>query len=143
MMFSLTPRFDNNLFDDMDKYFNRGWDFFRRETANPMRTDVEEKDGNYELTIDMPGFDKDDIKAELKDGYLTVSAEKKDDKEDKNDNGYVMRERYSGACSRTFYVGDHVTENDIKAAFRNGTLKLTFPKEAEKKVPESKLISIE
>lgn len=145
-MLSLTPRtFGMNLFDDMDDFFdNRNWGFFRDSRPNVMKTDVREKDGFYLMTMDLPGFDKDDIKAELKDGYLTITAEKNDDSENRDeDKGWVVHERHSGSCSRTFYVGEDITENDIKAAFKNGTLNLSFPKEKAPEEKESKFIAIE
>ena len=108
-----------------------------------MRTDVQEKDGLYLMKMDLPGFDKNDIKAELKDGYLTIRAEKNEDTEEKNENGFVMRERYSGSCSRSFYVGKDITEEDIQAAFQNGTLCLSFPAEKPKKEEERKYIAIQ
>ncbi|MDD6255693.1 MAG: Hsp20/alpha crystallin family protein [Eubacteriales bacterium] len=145
-MLSLTPRtFGMNLFDDMDNFFdNRNWRFFRDSTPDIMKTDIKEKDGLYLLTMDLPGFRKEDIKAELKDGYLTITAEKNSEDENKEDNeGWVVHERHSGSCSRTFYVGDNITENDIKAAFKDGTLNLSFPKEKAPAEPEKKYIAIE
>ena len=94
-----------------------------------MRTDVKDTDNGYEVTIDMPGVKKEDIKAELKDGSLTISAVSGYSNDEKDENGtYIRRERYSGSCSRSFYVGDAVTQEDIKAKFENGTLKLMIPK---------------
>ena len=108
-----------------------------------MKTDIKEEDGLYLLSMDLPGYDKNDIKAELKNGYLTISAEKHENRESNENNGYVVRERYSGSCSRSFFVGDHVTEEDIKAAYSNGTLQLSFPKEAPQQIAQSKYIAIE
>ncbi|MGI6206327.1 MAG: Hsp20/alpha crystallin family protein [Anaerovoracaceae bacterium] len=145
-MLSLTPRtFGMNLFDDMDNFFNnKNWGFFGKTSPDIMKTDIKEKDGLYLLTMDLPGFDKSDIKAELKDGYLTITAEKNEENQDKNDEkGWVVHERHSGSCSRTFYVGEDITENDIKAAFKNGTLNLSFPKEKAPVQPEGKYIAIE
>ena len=93
------------------------------------------------MEIDIPGFDKDDIKIELQEGYLTITAEKDDEKEDKHAK-YLKRERFSGMCSRSYYVGDNVREEDIKANFKNGILTVEFPKEPEKKVEEKKYIPI-
>ncbi len=97
------------------------------------------------MDIDLPGYDKDDVSAEVKDGYLTISANKTEDKDEKDDDGkYLRRERYVGSMSRSFYVGDDMTEKDIKAAFKNGTLSVCVPKKEEKKqVPEKHLIAIE
>lgn len=145
-MLSILPRTNNfgmSFFDDMDRMFETP--FFRTAPAVPsMKTDIREEDGLYLMTMDLPGFDKENIKIELKNGYLTISAEQNSSKEEtKEKNGYVVRERSCGSCSRSFYVGDHVTENDVKAAYKDGTLNLSFPKEAPKSVPESKYIMIE
>lgn len=146
-MLSLTPRTNfgalsfNDFVDDM---FSSP--FFRRSrTQMPsMKTDIKEKDGMYLLDIDLPGFEKENIKAELNDGYLTISAAR-NTSEDKSDeeSGYVYRERSCGSCSRSFYVGNSVKEEDIKAAYNNGTLSLTFPKEAPQQIEEKKYIAIE
>ena len=110
-----------------------------------MKTDVRDTKDGYELDIDMPGFAKEDIKAELKDGYLTISAASKKDNDQKDENGkYIRRERYAGSCSRSFYVGDQISQEDVKAKFENGILKLSIPKKEEKPaVEENKYISIE
>ena len=110
-----------------------------------MKTDIKENEGSYELDIDLPGFKKDEITAELKDGYLTVSAAKGLDKDEEDKKGhYIRQERYSGAMSRTFYVGEDVKQEDIKAKFENGILSLSVPKPVEqKKVETSKHIAIE
>ena len=98
----------------------------------------------YEVAVDLPGFKKDEIQLELNDGYLTISAEKGLDKEEKDKKDkYIRRERYAGSMSRTFYVGESVTENDIHAKYENGILTLDVPKEEAKKVPEKRYISIE
>ena len=146
-MLSMLPRTNNfgmSLFDDMNSMFDTP--FFRNaQTAPAMKTDIKEKDGLYLMTMDLPGFDKDNIKIQLKDGYLTVTAEQKEEKEENEEEkgGYIVRERNYGSCSRSFYVGDHVTENDVKAAYKDGALHLSFPKEAPKEVPETKYIAIE
>ena len=128
----------NNVFDD---FFNTP--FFTRTESNMMKTDIKEHDNCYDLTIDLPGVKKDDIKAELNDGYLTVSAESNTSKDEKDDNGkYICRERYSGSYSRSFYVGDAVTEQDISAKFENGTLKLTVPKKEALPEKQNKYIAI-
>ena len=110
-----------------------------------MRTDIKETDAGFELTIDLPGFKKDDVQAELKDGYLTIAAQTQSESEDKDEKGtYVRKERFSGKCSRTFYVGDDIEEDDIKAKFEDGTLKIDVPKKQEQpKLEEKKTISIE
>lgn len=102
-----------------------------------MRTDIQELDEKYLLNIDIPGFEKEDIKAELKDGYLTVMAEKNESNEEKDKAGnYIRRERYYGKCQRSFYVGDGITQEDIKGAFKNGTLSLEIPKKDAKQIEQ-------
>ena len=146
-MLSLTPRANfgalsfNDFVDDMfSSPFFRG----SRTQMPSMKTDIKEKDDMYLLDIDLPGFEKENIKAELNDGYLTISATR-NTSEDKSDeeSGYVYRERSCGSCSRSFYVGNSVKEEDIKAAYNNGTLSLTFPKEAPQQIEEKKYIAIE
>lgn len=147
--------FGENLFDD----FFGGFPFYDdkavRETekklyggrANQiMKTDIKEKEDGYELEIDLPGFKKDEVQAKLENGYLTISAAKGLDKDeqDKETGRYIRRERYAGACSRSFYVGEEVTQKEIKAEFQHGILKLFVPKKEQKPaVEESKYISIE
>ena len=110
-----------------------------------MKTDIREKEDGYELDMDLPGFKKEDIKAELHEGVLTISAAKNLDKDQKDEKGrYIRKERYSGAMSRSFYVGDALTEEDISAKFEDGILKLSIPKKTPKpEVPEKKYIAIE
>ena len=111
-----------------------------------MKTDIKETDDGYELVIDLPGFKKEEVKASLENGYLTISAEKAldEDEKEKKSGRYIRRERYEGSCSRSFYVGEDVTEEDIKANFQHGILTLFVPKkEAKPAVEEKKTISIE
>ena len=104
-----------------------------------MRTDIKETDAGFELTIDLPGFKKDDVQAELKDGYLTIAAQTQSESEDKDEKGtYVRKERFSGKCSRTFYVGDDIEEDDIRAKFEDGVLKIAVPKKQEQPKLEEK-----
>ena len=119
--------------------------FVRGNTSGLMQTDVKEKDSDYEITMNLPGFKKEDVKGELKDGHLVVTAStSSDDGEKDKDGKYIRRERYSGTCSRSFYVGDNITQEDIKAKFEDGTLKLTIPKkDAKPAVEDKKFISIE
>ena len=115
-----------------------------RNTTNQMRTDIKETENEYQLDIELPGFKKEDVKAQLKDGYLTVSVSTEKNEEEKDEEGcFIRKERYSGSMSRSFYVGEEVHESDIKAKFEDGILKLAFPKEQPKKVEEPKYISIE
>ena len=139
--------FGEDLFDDF-----MGYPTGRQAAANAypqvkdmMKTDILDVDGNYELSMDLPGFRKEDVKIQLKDGYLNIQASRTENKDDKDNNGkYVHRERYTGQCSRSFYVGKELEHEDIHAKYDNGVLTVTFPKEAKKKVPEEKkFISIE
>ena len=108
-------------------------------------SDVKELDNGYEIDMELPGFAKEDVKAELNDGYLTISAEHKDTNDEKDKKGkYIRKERYYGKCQRSFYVGEHVTEEDVKAKFENGILQLFVPKkETKPEVEEKKYIAIE
>ena len=140
--------FGEDLFDDF-----MGYPTGRQAAANAypqvkdmMKTDILDVDGNYELEIDLPGFKKDEVTAELNDGYLTVSAAKglDQDEQEKETGKYIRRERYAGACQRSYYVGEDITEEDIKAEFKHGILKLFVPKkEVKPAVEEKKYISIE
>ncbi|MBR2562887.1 MAG: Hsp20/alpha crystallin family protein [Eubacterium sp.] len=118
---------------------------YGKKASRIMKTDVHELDDTYELDIDLPGFTKEDIKLSLKNGCLIVSANKNLDKDEKDRKGKLIRqERYSGSMQRSFYVGEAVTEEEVKAKFEHGVLKLTVPKkEEQEKVPEKKLIAIE
>lgn len=134
--------------DPFDAFFNAAsapMQAMQKMSPTLMRTDIKENDGGYELTIDLPGFKKDDVQAELKDGYLTINAQTQGESEDKDEQGtYVRKERFSGKCSRTFYVGDDVEEDDIKAKFEDGVLKIAVPKKQEQpKLEEKKTIAIE
>ncbi len=137
--------FGERLFDDwMDGFpFNDRVPEVRMNQL--MKTDIREHEGGYELDIDMPGFKKEDLKAELKDGYLTIEGHTSRSEDEKDKNGkYIRRERFSGSCKRTFYVGEEVTEEDIKAKFEDGILKLSVPKkQAQPKVEQKKYIAIE
>ena len=143
----LVPRNNNlgvSLFDNMFDDFFKDPFFARNNTAKVMKTDIQEKDNNYVLDMDLPGYDKEDVKAQLKDGYLTITAQKNTNNEQKDEQGnYIRRERYCGKCSRSFYVGDSIKEEDIKASFNNGILELTFPKEVSQKEDDMKYITID
>ena len=145
---TLVPRNNNlgfSLFDNMFDDMFRDPFFTSSNTTKLMKTDIQEKDDKYILDMDLPGYDKEDIKAQLKDGYLTISAQKNTSNDEKDEKGnYIRRERYCGKCSRSFYVGDSIKEEDIKASFNNGILELTFPKEApQKEEEEMKYITID
>ena len=145
----LMPRiFGENLFDEFfDDFVRPTRRVVRYNTPSTtiMKTDVKETEGSYELDIDLPGYKKEDVKAELKDGYLTISAATNTNNDQKDENGkYIRRERYYGNCSRSFYVGENITQEDIKARFEDGILKIVVPKkEAKPAVEEKKYISIE
>lgn len=136
--------FLSNFTDPFDGFFGT-FPEMPRMSQNLMRTDAKETETGYELTIDLPGFPKEGVQAELKDGYLTVTAETKKETDDKDKKGtYLRQERFTGKCSRTFYVGDDVNEEDIKAHFDNGTLKVDVPKKVEQpKADEKRTISID
>ena len=143
--------FGESLFDDMfpfdDSFFtSKKNPLYGKNASRVMKTDIKENEGSYELDIDLPGFKKDEITAELKDGYLTVSAAKGLDEEedDKKTGRYIRRERYAGACERSFYVGEDVTQEDIKGEYKHGILKLFVPKKEAKPVSnDPKYITIE
>ena len=133
------PWMDDNM--DMKKTEKK---LYGRRAARLMKTDIKEQDNGYELVIDLPGFKKDEINAQLDNGYLTISASKGLDKEEKNKEGkYIRKERYAGAMSRSFYVGDEVTQADIKARYEDGILRLSVPKKEKKAVENNKYIAIE
>ena len=134
--------FGENLFDD---FFDYPFVKNEAESNGLMKTDVKDTEHGYEITMNLPGVKKEDVKAALKDGYLTISATSDSKKEEKNDKGlYIRRERYTGSCSRSFYVGEDVQQEDIKAEFKHGILKLFVPKkEAKPAVEEKKHIAIE
>ena len=140
--------FGENLFDDFfgDPFgmMPRGRDpLYGKHAKNLMRTDVRETEDTYELDVDLPGFKKDEIHIELKNGYLTISAAKGLDKDEKAPEGkYIRQERYTGACSRSFYVGTDLQPKDVNAKFTDGILELTFPKEAPKKEPDVTRVEI-
>lgn len=136
--------FDNG-FSRMNNYLaNSGNALYGHRVKDLMKTDVREKDGNYIVDIDLPGFTKDDVNVKLENGYLTVSTSKSLDKESKDKKGNVIRkERYSGNLGRSFYVGDDINKNDIHAKYENGVLTLTLPKKDAKRIEEDKNIAIE
>ena len=135
--------FGENLFDDFmdfpfdDDFWGRRNPLYGKNAKRMMKTDIRETDGSYELDVDLPGFKKDEIKASLENGYLTISAAKGLDKDEKDEEGkYIRQERYAGAMSRSFYVGKDITQEDIKAKYEDGILKLTIPKKEKKPVVE-------
>ncbi len=147
--------FGEDLFDD----FMRDFPFYDDKQArkaekklyghrgkNLMKTDIRETDSSYEMEMDLPGFTKDEVKVSLENGYLTIQAAKglDQDEQEKKTSRYIRRERYAGACERSFYVGENVTQEDIKGEFKHGILRLSIPKKEEKPAePEKKYIIIE
>ena len=142
--------FNDNVFDDFFEfpfYDDRAEKkLYGHHAANLMKTDIQEHDDGYTLEMDLPGFKKEEIQIELNNGYMTISAAKglDEDEKDKKSGKYIRRERYTGSCQRSFYVGEDMTEEDIKGEFKHGILRLFVPKkEAKAAVPERKFIAIE
>ncbi len=140
--------FGESLFDDLFDDFSKPSKYFAKYNTpanSVMSTDVKETDDKYEMDISLPGYNKEDIKMQLKNGYLTITAQTQSDNDQKDDDGkYIRRERFYGTCSRNFYVGKNLTQEDITAKFENGVLKVSVPK--KEKVPaveENKYIAIE
>ncbi len=141
--------FSENLFDDM---FNSAFNMFPEidrtrygnQARNVMKTDVRETDSSYLLDVDLPGFKKDEVKLELKEGYLTITAAKNVNNDQKDQEGhYIRQERYTGQVCRSFYVGEAVRPEDLHAKFEDGILQITVPKQPQKMIPESTYIDIE
>ena len=138
----MTNFFDNSL---LDNFFSVPSDTYRNKsnTTGLMQTDIKESDTEYEISMNLPGFKKENVKGELKDGYLVITATNAEDETDKNVK-YLCRERYSGGCSRSFYVGEEITQQDIKAKFENGVLTFIVPKiDKTARAKETKFISID
>lgn len=144
--------FHNGLFDDL---FYDPFDFvpgpmyqgrdplYGKHAKNIMKTDISENGDHYEMAVDLPGFKKEDVQLKLEDGYLTIAASKNMDRDEKDENDrYIRRERWSGQCSRSFYVGDAIRPQDVSAKFEDGILRLTLPKAAQE-LPQNNLIEIE
>ena len=131
-----------NEFDLLGEMFRDP--FFTDYESKVMKTDIKEKKDKYLIDIELPGYEKDNIKIDVEDGYLTVHAEIDANKEEKDEGKFVRKERYMGSCSRSFYVGNEVQSEDIKASFKNGMLKLEIPKKEEQKaLPEKKYVQID
>lgn len=139
-MMMIPRKHDFDLLEDMfgdDPFFTEG-------ESKLMRTDIKEKKDKYVIDIDLPGYEKNEIKVNIQDGYLVVNAKVQKAEDKKEEGKFVRKERYTGECSRSFYVGDSVKEEDVKAKFHNGTLTLEVPKKDEKEeIPETKYIEIE
>ncbi len=136
--------FDDDWFNDKE-FRNMEKKLYGHRAKNVMNTDVKETEDGYELEMDLPGFRKEEVSVELNDGYITIRAAKglDEDEKEKKTGKYIRRERYSGACERSFYVGEEVTQQDIKASFKHGILRLDIPKKEVKKVEQNNFISIE
>ena len=144
--------FGENLFDDWmddfgfrDNFFGGKNPLYGKHAKNMMKTEVRETDDAYEVDIDLPGFKKDEVTAELNDGYITISAAKGLDKDekDKKTGKYIRKERYAGSMSRSFYVGEGITQDEISAKYENGILQLKIPKKTDKAVAGKNYIAIE
>ena len=142
--------FTENLFDDFfndfdEDFFGKKNPLYGKHARNMMKTDVRETDDAYEVDIDLPGFKKDEVTAELNDGYITISAAKGLDKDekDKKTGKYIRKERYAGSMSRSFYVGEGITQDEISAKYENGILQLKIPKKTDKAVAGKNYIAIE
>ena len=136
----LVPR--KNNFDLWDELFNDP--FFNHHESKVMKTDIKENESNYDILVDLPGYEKENIKIDVENGYLNITASMKKENNEEDKGKYVRRERYFGEATRSFYVGEDIKDEDIKATFKNGTLKLTIPKKEDKKeIPSKKYIEIE
>ena len=146
--------FGENLFDDFFGDFPFYYDdramkdaekkLYGHKANHVMKTDIKEMNNGYELIVDLPGFKKDEVQVQLKDGYLTISATKGLDKDEEDKKGnYIRRERYAGSTSRSFYVGNGVKNEDVHAKFENGVLRLSIPKKAAEEIEADKYVSIE
>ena len=137
----LVPR--RNSFDLLDDIFDEP--MFKMPHSDMMKTDIKEHKHGYELIVDLPGYEKDNIKMSIEDGYLTINAKTTHEVNEGNEESkFVRKERYFGECSRSFYVGENIEDKDIKASYKNGVLNISIPKkEAKKEIPEKKYIQIE
>lgn len=138
--------FSNNFFDDFMNFSFPDVEktLYGKHAAHMMSTDLKETENGYEMSIDLPGFKKDEVQVQLKDGYLTISAAKGLDKDEQDKKGnYIRRERYAGSSSRSFYVGNGLKNEDVHAKFENGVLRLSLPKKAAEEIEADKYISIE
>ncbi|MCM1191011.1 MAG: Hsp20/alpha crystallin family protein [Butyrivibrio sp.] len=141
--------FGEDLFDEwmggaLSSFADLNRQLYGKNTKSMMKTDVKEIDGGYQVAVEMPGFDKNEISVELDKGYLTITASKDMNQDEQDENGkYIRRERYSGTMQRSFYVGENVQQEDIKAKYENGVLKLEVPKEDTQKIQQSRYIAIE
>ena len=134
----LVPRRSN--FDLFDDFF--GDDFFNKKESSLMKSDIKETKDKYIIEMDLPGYEKENINISLKDGYLSISAKVNKEKDESNEEKFVRKERFYGECSRSFYVGDNVEQEDVDAEFKNGILRIDIPKKDERVEKETKYIEI-
>ena len=137
MMPSVNDSFFNGFMKPFDDLFDFSNQFFDHNSKHLLKTDIKEVEGGYELDMELPGYKKDEIQAKLDHGYLTIQAQKKEEKEEKNQENFIRRERYQGSVSRSFYVGNNIKQEDIKASFDNGILHLIVPKAVIEQSKES------
>ena len=138
-MMMIPRRNDFDLLDDLFKD-----PFFSNHESKMMKTDIKENENGYSIVVDLPGYEKENIKIDVEEGYLTIHASMNEENNDEENGKFVRRERYFGECSRSFYVGEAVETEDVKASFKNGTLKLEVPKkEKQKEIVEKKYVQIE
>ena len=140
--------FGDNLFDDWMGFPFRSFEnmdrrLYGRHADHIMKTDVKEVGTDYEVAVDLPGFKKDQVQLQLENGYLTITASKEMDEEKKQGHKIIRQERYAGSMQRSFYVGEDLTADEVKAKFEDGVLTLTFPKKEARQIPEHKTIMIE
>lgn len=139
---SLGNDFFNDSMDSIRDMFRAPFEHGNKVSL--MSTDIQDLGESYQMEVELPGYKKEDLKADLKDGYLTISAQKKEQQDQKDNEGrFVRRERYLGSCQRSFYVGEHITQEDVKANFEDGVLKLVIPKKEAPAVEEKKYIAIQ
>ncbi|MCD7866985.1 MAG: Hsp20/alpha crystallin family protein [Clostridiales bacterium] len=136
--------FGDDLFDDFMR-FPGDHEFHGRPAPELMKTDIRDTGDSYELDIDLPGYKKEDVKLQLKEGYLTIQATRNENNDEKDSSGkYIRRERFMGQCSRSFFIGKNIEQREVHAKFQDGILKVTFPKqETKKEIDDRKFISIE
>ena len=140
--------FGDNLFDDwmgfpFPSFENMDRRLYGRHADHIMKTDVKEVGTDYEVAVDLPGFKKDQVQLQLENGYLTITASKEMDEEKKQGHKIIRQERYAGSMQRSFYVGEDLTADEVKAKFEDGVPTLTFPKKEARQIPEHKTIMIE
>ena len=143
MMYDLFDTFFTTPWVDTNDYQKAEKKLYGQNAKNLMQTDIKEFDNGFELIMDLPGFKKEEVQAALEKGYLTVTATKGVEEEENSGGKYIRRERYTGSCQRSFYVGEYLRQEDIKAKFEQGILRLTIPKKDQQRIENNKYIAIE